>query len=548
MKKISNLSHTNLREKADINILQNSKTADELVKNLEITEEWLTSLSEKEKSKILRHIDDIISSKKHFYENSDLPSKTEMLWALVILEKESEKIKSIKWPMIEVEQKPEKNFSSHEEEKTAQEKTTEEVSKNTEKIKIEFATFPNIDGEFELTTDSQDTLYQFTILSDDTGIFEFTGNDNLDIVVSSYDKYIDPACKYTGDIQTTTSPLRTVKKGKVMKAGDKWKVIEKAELEFDSPATSRDKSQNQEEKQSSAIEIGKNKSEKIKNSEDEEKDNNEKILLAMNKINELVEDFSSEEINKDRISIKHKNQIIKIIEWVFGEEQKKETIPVSLKKILSIAIEKWWENNKNILLSTFKDNIKKIEKNLSSHRLWEKIAVLEGTLSDEWYKKKFQEYMSLENYEEALKIVSHQRWNYIEPETRKNLKTEMENLPDSSFKKNFNTIIKWKEKILPIDEEKQKKIREFAENKERMKRELNYTRSFDSIISRIIYGFGGDEIFSANEKENEYKKIINLIKTMNNKEKINTANSGLLIEKLETIYKNRKKSLPSSEK
>lgn len=430
MTKLNNLSTDHLREKIDLQTLQKSKTVDELVKNLDITENSLSTLSEKEKSKVLKYLDNTISSKIHFYEQSDLPNKWEMLSMLPLFQQE-----------IKIAQEKKLEISEIKSTMSKEKKAEKEFFENENKTEINK---PEENNE----------------------------NENW------------------GEKNTHETAENETKKT--------WK-------------------------------------EDLPDNSSKEFENNEKIRDIINEINLIMDAISAEEITKDSLSIKHKNQIIDSIKNFYETEKMEKTIPEYLAEILSNG-EKNTDKEKNNTLNLFESNSKKIEKMLSNHRLWEKIGSLNEILSDPWYQKKFNDYIQWEQYEEILKIISLQRSENISSEKRNKIKNEMNYFPDSSFRKSFNTVIKRKEKANQTAEEKKQKIDEFVKNEKIMNFELNHKNySLESLLSRIFYWPNTDEIFSANEKENEYKEIINV------------TGKKHLKEKMTKIYENRKKSLQSTD-
>ncbi len=114
-----------------------------------------------------------------------------------------------------------------------------EIPKNIEKSipqtilqkVIKYAQVPNSEGIFELENNKNDDMLYQVEINENEGTFEFIGNQ-IDIILSSYDKYLDVCCTYDSMNQNAKS-IKTLKKGKVVKIdGNKWKTVEKALIEF----------------------------------------------------------------------------------------------------------------------------------------------------------------------------------------------------------------------------------------------------------------------------------------------------------------------------
>ncbi len=102
----------------------------------------------------------------------------------------------------------------------------------SKQIQTFFSEIPNLKGTFELEKNKNfDTLYQFEICENE-GLFEFIGNNQIEMVINNHYNVLDNCCVYTAFL-TNAKSIKTIKKGKVVKTEDnKWKTVEKALIEF----------------------------------------------------------------------------------------------------------------------------------------------------------------------------------------------------------------------------------------------------------------------------------------------------------------------------
>ncbi len=99
-----------------------------------------------------------------------------------------------------------------------------------------YAGIPNSDGVFTkvLETKNDDIGFYELVVKGETAEFQFNSEEKyMQGTIYVTDVIIQPACKEENQCKNDTKQIKTIKKGKAVKQGEQWKIIEKAVIRYE---------------------------------------------------------------------------------------------------------------------------------------------------------------------------------------------------------------------------------------------------------------------------------------------------------------------------